>query len=88
MMISPEMFVAMYKDNKYKELLPVRDELIDDIRSFEKRHMTLKWMASTLRLRLSINVIKYLGKLCELVSEKYNKEYVLGGGEDSLHKMV
>ena len=32
MMISPEMFVEMYKDKKYKELLPIRDELIQAIR--------------------------------------------------------
>lgn len=37
MMISPDMFVELHKDKKYKELLPVRDELINSIREFETK---------------------------------------------------
>ena len=36
MMISPEMFVELHKDKKYKDLLPVRDELINAIRAFDE----------------------------------------------------
>ena len=32
MMISPEGFIDKYRDKPYKELLPVRDELIEAIR--------------------------------------------------------
>ena len=35
MMISPDAFILDYKDMSYEELLPVRDELIDNIRNFE-----------------------------------------------------
>lgn len=79
MMISPEMFVEMYKDKKYKELLPIRDELIQAIRDFEEETYDPKEAL----INPSPDVVyqmnlEYLGKLCELISEKYNKEYVWG----------
>ena len=83
MMISPEMFVELHKDKKYNELLPVRDELIEAVRAFENKTYDPKMES----IHPSPDVIyqmdlEYLGKLCELISEKYNKEYVWGEEED------
>ena len=77
MMISPEMFVELHKDKKYKELLPVRDELIQAIREFEEE----AYDPEKALINPSPDVVyqmnlEYLGKLCKLISEKYNKEYV------------
>lgn len=79
MMISPEMFVEMYKDKKYKELLPIRDELIQAIRDFEEETYDPKeaLIDPSPDVVYQMN-LEYLGKLCELISEKYNKEYVSG----------
>ncbi len=79
MMISPEMFVEMYKDKKYKELLPIRDELIQAIRDFEEETYDPKeaLIDPSPDVVYQMN-LEYLGKLCELISEKYNKEYVWG----------
>ena len=79
MMISPEMFIEMYKDKKYKELLPIRDELIQDIRDFEEEAYDPKeaLIDPSPDVVYQMN-LEYLGKLCELISKKYNKEYVWG----------
>ena len=75
MMISPEGFVEEYKDKPYKELLPVRDELIEEIRAFENRAYDpkLDMVIPSPEVKYQCK-LKYLGKLCELISEKYNQE--------------
>lgn len=82
MMISPDMFVELHKDKKYKELLPVRDELISDIRAFENMtydpEMSIICPAPEVLYQVHL---QYLGRLCELISEKYNREYVWGEEE-------
>ena len=82
MMISPEMFVAEHKDEKYKDLLPVRDELIEQIYAFENHtydpEMDKYHPSPDVLYQMHL---QYLGKLCELISEKYNKEYVWGEEE-------
>jgi len=79
MMISPGMFIEQYKDKKYKDLLPVRDRLIKDIRAFEKSGYDPKeaTICPSPDVMYQCN-LEYLGKLCELISEKYNKEYIWG----------
>ena len=84
MMISPEMFVAEYQDKKYKDLIPVRDELIKDIREFETQTYDPKMNAICPSPDVMYQMhLQYVGKLCELISEKYNKEYIWGEEDDS-----
>lgn len=76
MMISPEMFVELNKDKKYEELLPVRDELIQAIREFEEATYDPKEAL----INPSPDVVyqmnlEYLGKLCELICDKFNEEF-------------
>ncbi len=79
MMISPDMFVELYKDKKYEDLLIIRDELFNDIRAFETKTYDPE-MDNTCPLPEVIYQcnLEYLGKLCGLISEKYNKEYIRG----------
>ena len=84
MMISPEGFIDEYRDKPYKELLPVRDELIEAIREFEAdtNHTGEGWnIMPSPEVRYQCN-LEYLGKLCELISEKYNREYVWGEDDE------
>ena len=75
MMIAPETFVNMHKDETYEELLELRDELIDEIIEFEESTGAV----SEILIMPSPDVIyqmnlEYLGKLCELISEKYRQK--------------
>ena len=77
MMISPEMFVDNYKNASYAELLKVRDELIDEIHAFENHSYDprLDYILPSPEVTYQCN-LEYLGKLCELISEKYNQEFI------------
>lgn len=77
MMISPEMFLTMHKDMKYQDLLHVRDELIGWTREFESKSYDPEEnnFHPSPEVRYQMN-LQYLGKLCELISEKYNEEYI------------
>lgn len=72
MMIAPETYAEQYKDLPYEELLPIRDELIDGIRAFEKEGLAGDGiiMAPSPDVRYQMH-LEYLGKLCELIAEKY-----------------
>ena len=75
MMISPEFFIEQYKDKRYEELLPVRDNLLEEIRAFENRTYDPEldsWRPSP-DVIYQFN-LEYLGKLCELIAEKYRQE--------------
>ena len=77
MMISPEGFIQEYIDKPYAELLCIRDDLIANIRDFEK----CKISPTEIMISPSPEVIyqcnlEYLAKLCELISGKYKKEFV------------
>jgi len=80
MMISPITFIEEHKDKKYTELLHVRDRLMREIRRFEKQTYDKRLDAMCPAPEVEYQMrLKYLGKLCELISEKYNEEYVWGG---------
>ena len=84
MMISPEGYVNLYKSKTYKELLKVRDELIDEIKDFEKNGgANQPLMCPSLDTVYQCNLL-YLSKLCELIHEKY-EEYTW---EDDYIKIV
>lgn len=80
MMISPESFIEEHKNKSYKELLAVWDELMSEIIAFEKDTDRLgeEWMIMpSLEVRYQCN-LEYLGRLCQLIADKYNREYVWG----------
>ena len=66
-MISPEMFVEEYENMSYEELLPVRDELIEDIQGLEKSGDNNNYPGNT---QYQVE-LEYFGKLCELIAEKF-----------------
>ena len=70
MMISPDAFILDYKDMSYEELLPVRDELIDNIRNFEINGSKGDNIYPSSSTRYQVT-LEYLGMLCELIAEKY-----------------
>ena len=76
-MISPETFIEFEcKGKSYKELLKIRDDLLRDVRAFEKGKTS-----SEITMHPSPEVIyqvhlEYLGELCKLIAEKYNSEVV------------
>ena len=85
MMISPDSFINQYKDRSYKEILPVRDKLIREIRKFEKHSHEQE---NDIMMDPSPEVIyqcnlKYLGELCKLIAFKYNQEIVWGDADES-----
>ncbi len=69
-MISPGAFVNEYKDMSYEELLPVRDELIEDIREFEKSGGGPSNICPSPSTVYQVH-LEYLGKLCELIADKF-----------------
>ncbi len=81
MMISPMGFIEMHKEKRYEDLIKVRDELIDDLRSFEANPDQTGFINPSPEVVYQMN-LQYLGKLCELIAEKYNQEYVWGEEEE------
>ena len=70
MMISPESFIEHHKNKSYSELLPIRDELLDEIRAFENHSYDpeLDLIDPSPAVVYQCN-LEYLGKLCELISK-------------------
>ena len=83
MMISPEGFIESHKNKSYKELLPIRDKLMKEIRAFERRTYDpeLEMISPSPEVVYQCNLL-YLGKLCELIAEKYNQEYIWGDADE------
>lgn len=77
MMISPEGYIGNYKNKPYKELLTVRDKLLEKIRAFKEHtyNPELDMIHPSPEVVYQCN-LEYLGRLCELIAEKYNQEYV------------
>ena len=85
MMMSPESFVFSHRKDSYEELLKVRDELIDDIRTFEKKQISPEvWMTKPSPEVIYQCNLEYLGKLCEYISERFNREFVNGEDDDEV----
>ena len=78
MMISPDDFLDQHSNKSYAELLAVRDELLNDIFAFEKHaYKTEELLIHPLPEVVYQCNLEYLGKLCELLSKKYNQEYIM-----------
>lgn len=76
MMISPEWYKEEQKDKSYQELLKVREELLEEIYAFEKHTYDpeMDGICPAPDVIYQCN-LQYLGKLCELIVEKYRQEY-------------
>jgi len=76
MLISSETLIDRDKDKTYEELLAIRDELIEEIKEFEKEkgpnHIKIYTMPS--QELIYENNLKYLGGICLLISEKFGSE--------------
>lgn len=80
MMISPNGYINMIKDKKYKELLVERNKLLKEIKNFEKEDNEAE-CGIEIKIHPSPEVVYqmnllYLAKLCELLSEKYSLEFI------------
>jgi len=76
MMISPESYIDQLRDKSYEELLEEREKIIKEIREFEKTYNkdSKEELISPSPKTIYICNLLYLGKLCELIVEKYNEE--------------
>lgn len=74
MLLHPDEFIKRYEDTSYEGLLAVWDRLLADIKDFETR----KTDTEELMIPSSGSVyqcnLQYLGRLCELIAEKYREE--------------
>lgn len=76
MMISPETYIDELKNKTYKELIKEKNKLLKEISDFENN----KIADEEYNINPSPDVIYqcnllYLSKLCELIADKFNKEY-------------
>lgn len=83
MMISPESYIDELKDKTYKELIKEKNKLLKEISDFENN----KIADEEYNIDPSPDVIYqcnllYLSKLCELIADKFNKEYELNIKEE------
>lgn len=69
MMISPEAFAEEYKGETLKELRKIRDELIEEIRDYEKAPRGKAQMDPSPEVIYHCDLL-YLAKICELIAEK------------------
>ena len=81
MLLPPDDILEENKDKSYIELLEVRDELIREIRKFEKRRKLQNGEPLPDELASSPSAdtvyeydLESLGLLCKLISEKHNEE--------------
>ena len=83
MMIFPDYFAEERKGLSYPELIRERDELISYLQDFEKKEMAgdrsdPEWhCCPSPDVRYQV-YLEYLSRLCVLMSEKHNKDYVWG----------
>lgn len=80
MMMSPEMYVELNRDEPIEEIIKIRDELIDNIKNlekivFSKDRSSEEWnFHPGPDVRYQVN-LEYLSQICVLLSEKYNAKY-------------
>ncbi|MBR3263240.1 MAG: hypothetical protein IKF93_09030 [Lachnospiraceae bacterium] len=83
MMMSPQTFVNQYKEMSYKELLLVRDEMLEEIHAFEaESYKPAEDMIDPPADFVYLCNLDYLGKLLELIVEKYRQEYIRNDDDD------
>lgn len=75
MMISPESYAVGLQEKTYNELLAVRDELIDEIREYEKPSVLYDPQISvgpSPEVVYQMNLM-YLAEVCKLIAQKYSE---------------
>lgn len=74
MVMSPETFKMRHQDESYKELLAVREELLEEIREFEAEPEPPRPFLYPAPEAVYMYNLLYLSKLCELIADKYSEE--------------
>ena len=81
MMMSPNSFVDMLKDNTFEQLIAERDSLFLELKELEKivfkeDKNDPEWMVHPgPDVRYQMN-LEYLAELCMYIQEKYNREII------------
>lgn len=84
MMISPETYMELHRNDTFPQLLKEKDTLVEELHRLEKivfseNHESDEWMVHPdPQVRYQMN-LEYLAKLCFFISKKYNKEIVWAG---------
>lgn len=77
-MISPDSFIKTECEGKsYKELLKIREELLEEIYAFERGSISpeSRMICPSPEVVYQMN-LEYLGELCKLISNTYNTEVI------------
>ena len=87
MMVSPESYAALWKDAAYPDMMTERDRLLYFVRDYEEKEKAGDRSGDEWRIHPQPDVLyqvylEYLGVLCRLMQETYNRDYV--SGEHSL----
>lgn len=87
MMISPDYYIMMHKNDSFEELIKERKSLQRKIASLEKIIFVKENVLEEPMVMPGPDVqyqmgLQYLSKLCEFICDKYNKEVVHGEDED------
>ncbi len=83
MMTSPSSFIEELKDADFFELVCQRDQLLRNIKRFEKKEMAGDRSGKEWKIKPGPDVmyqvnLEYLSALCNMMKGKYNLEYVWG----------
>ncbi len=84
MMISPEAYIDRFKGAEYLDLISERDRLIRFIKEYEEKDIAGDRSGKEWGIYPQPDVryqvyLEYLSRLCMLMMEKYNEDYVWGG---------
>ena len=83
MMISPEAYIDRFNGAEYLDLITERDCLIRFIKEYEEKDIAGDRSGKEWDIHPQPDVryqvyLEYLSRLCVLMSEKYNEDYVWG----------
>lgn len=81
MMISSEMYAEDHKTDTFEELIEIRDNLVDELKTlekiiFDKEQKDKEWdicPGPDVQYQMTL---EYLSKLCIVLHEKYNNEVI------------
>ena len=87
MMISPQSFIDLHRNDTFEQLITEKDSLVIEIKKLEKivfdpEKKSEEWNVHPgpdVRFQMDL---EYLAELCNFLKEKYNTEIVWGKDED------